>query len=217
MKKLRLIWTIPVLLLLLVPLPVYADEGCDGDCDMEVNIGVSGNSEVDVFTGPNSEVGVYPGENNDVYINGQDINEPTVIVKNINKSSVNYSTYYSSRLSKLEYWRTETTDVIQMTMDGLAKLIMVSEDKNGELEILSQRLDTLLSEISEHDGDVIALQTVILTFNAEKDAEIANLKSQIELLGQKNSSQNIYLLWLLIGLVGGLAILGGLLYYRTRR
>ena len=216
MKKLRLIWAIPVLCLLLVPLPVYADEGCDGDCDMKVDIEVSGDSEVNVSTGSNSEVGVFPGENNNVYINGQDINQPTVIIQKRNVGT-NYNTSYGVRFSKLESWRYETIEALQMTMDGLAKLIMISEGKNGELEILSQRLESLWSGLINQEEGLVSLYAEMNALDAEKDAEISNLKFQIELLKWENDNQGAYLLWLLIGLIAGLSIFGGLLYHRTKR
>jgi len=215
-KKLRILWAIPVLLLLLIPLPVYADEGCDGDCDMEVNIGVSGNSEVNVSTGANSEVGVFPGENNNVYINGQDINEPTVIHTTHTQRSQSYSMIYSQRLSKLEGWRTETIAALQITMDGLAKLIMISEGKNGELEALNQRLEGILLEATSQEGELASLQTEIAALDAEKDTEISDLKYQIELLKWQAEQDKQVSMWLIIGLIAGLSVVGGLMIHRTR-
>lgn len=219
MKKLRFIWTIPILLLFLIPLPVYADDGCgdagcEDGCDMEVNIDVSGNSEVNVNTGDNSEVEVNTGACNDVYINGQDINEPTVI----HHQRTSYNAYYSSRLSKLEYWRVETIEALQITMDGLAKMIVVSEGKNGELDTLNQRLEGLLMDITSQDEGLSSLRAEVIALDAGKDAEISSLKFQIELLKWENDNQERYLLLLFISLITGFAITGGLLqYYRRGR
>ena len=206
------------MLLLIIGSPVYADDpcecsGCDGDCGMEVNIGVSDNSEVNVNTGDNSEVELNTGACNDVFINGQDINQPTVI----HHQASNYKMIYSQRISKLEYWRSETIGTVNLVADGLAKLI--SEYEAGKVS--EEELNSKLLELENNIGLVqLSIDALADDYEYNKEADqsvIDGLQFQVEYLRWLVDKNNSTLTWWILGLSAGLAIVGGLMIYRTRR
>ena len=206
MKKLLLCLIAPMLLLI-IGSPVYADDS------MEVNIGVSGNSDVTVNTGDDSEVEVNTGANNDVFINGQDINQPTVI----HHQASNYKMIYSQRISKLEYWRSETIGTVNLVADGLAKLI--SEYEAGKVS--EEELNSKLLELENNIGLVqLSIDALADDYEYNKEADqsvIDGLQFQVEYLRWLVDKNNSTLTWWILGLSAGLAIVGGLMIYRTRR
>ena len=206
MKKLLLCLIAPMLLLT-IGSPVYADD------PMEVNIGVSGNSDVTVNTGDSSEVEVNTGANNDVFINGQDINQPTVI----HHQASNYKMIYSQRISKLEYWRSETIGTVNLVADGLAKLI--SEYEAGKVS--EEELNSKLLELENNIGLVqLSIDALADDYEYNKEADqsvIDGLQFQVEYLRWLVDKNNSTLTWWILGLSAGLAIVGGLMIYRTRR
>jgi len=209
MRNMKWLCAIP-LLALLFALPAYAE---DNGMDVEVNI--SGGSDVEVNTGDNSEVEVNTGANNNVYINGQDINEPTVIKKTIKQG---YSgALLSQRIARLEYWRNETVPTINLLSDGIAKLI--AEYENGKItdEEFDNRLVELEAMLVSYESKLAELDS---SFNSEKEANSAvmnGLQFQIDLLNWQVTQDKQALTWLIIILSAGLAIVGGLMMYRTRR
>ena len=210
MRYLKWLCAVP-LLALLFALPAYAE---DGGMDVEVNI--SGGSDVEVNTGNNSEVDVNTGANNNVYINGQDINEPTVIHKTSVKRSISYSSYYSQRLARLEHWRSETIPAVNLLSDGIARLI--TEYESGK--ITDAEFDSKLVELEEmlatYEDKLAELDS---SFESEKEANNAvmdGLQAQVELLNQQAEQNKRTSTWAIIGLAAGLAVVGGLMIYRTR-
>jgi len=206
MKKLLLCLIAPMLLLT-IGSPVYADD------PMEVNIGVSGNSDVTVNTGDSSEVEVNTGANNDVFINGQDINQPTVI----HHQASNYKMIYSQRISKLEYWRSETIGTVNLVADGLAKLISEYESGKVSEEELNSKLLELESGISSIQLSVDALS---IEYAQDKEASqdaIEDLQFKIDFLKWLIDQDNQTHVWWILGLSAGLSVVGGLMIYRTRR
>lgn len=220
----RKIWLILlVLMLALVPTAAFAnDGGCEDGCDMEVDIDVSGNSEVNVNTGNNSEVEVNTGANNDVYINGQDINEPTVIHRGTTKTvKLPIGINTRQRISKLEWWKKETTGVLQLTMDGLAKLIVQVEDRGSDLPKLRDKLTTSLSIIRERQEVLSeadnAIKEELLSLNTESELKIDALSIEVDNLKQQLGDNFTSTLWITIGLAAALSCLGALLFRYSRR
>ena len=231
MKRFSILLTMLLLSgLLFSASPVLAGEGdgCEGDCgedvgrpdggcDMEVNIGVSGNSEVTIATGDNSKVEVLPGPCNDIFINGQNINEPTVI----HTQTSNYNASYSRRLSILEYWRKEANGTVQLVADGLSQLIMEYESgeiDSAEMERHITELETIVASLNRDiallDGftnDSLSSQRIeYLAMIDSLKIEVYNLKWAVE-------KQRTDTIWWIIGLLAGISILGGVLYQRTRK
>lgn len=199
------------------------DSGCvDGDCDMEVEVNVSGNSEVEVNTGNNSEVEVNTGDCNDVYLNGKDINDPVAIYHTTN---VGYSgALLSQRISKLDYWKQDAQVTIQIVADGLAKLIMeyesgeiTTEEMQEQLTVLEQSIGSLEGRyailLANQDGfynDLVAQQAEYLSLINALTAQVNYLKALV-------AYHQTSIIWWIIGLAVAVSILGGLLYKRTKR
>ena len=217
MKKLYFTLAIVPILSLCICSPAFAGDGDEG---MEVNIGISGDSEVTVNTGDDSEVGVNTGANNNVYLNGQDINEPTVI-NHYQSVGTNYNMSYSRRLTKLEYWESNTQGTVQIIADGLAKLIIDYEQGKIDPAELDAQLTALETTISTLDAKSGLLKTDINTELSSQRTEylamIDNLNAQVDYLKQVNEWQRVTVTWWIIGLVAGMAIIGGLLYKRTHK
>ena len=197
------------LLTLLFALPAYAEEG------MDVEVNISGGSDVEVNTGDNSEVEVNTGTNNNVYINGQDINEPTVIKKTIKQGYA--GALLSQRIARLEYWRNETVPAVNLLSDGIAKLIAEYESGKIADEEFDNRLVELEAMLVSYESKLAELDS---SFNSEKEANNAvmdGLQFQIEMLNWQAKQDKQTSTWLIIILSAGLAIVGGLMMYRTRR
>jgi SMC interacting uncharacterized protein involved in chromosome segregation len=209
MRNMKWLCAIP-LLTLLFALPAYAE---DNGMDVEVNI--SGGSDVEVNTGDNSEVDVNTGANNNVYINGQDINQPTVIKKTIKQGYA--GALLSQRIAKLEYWRSETLPVVNLLSDGIAKLITEYESGQVTDEEFDSKLIELEAMLASYESKLAELDS---NFNSEKEANSAvmnGLQFQIDLLNWQVKQDKQTSTWLIIILSAGLAIVGGLMMYRTRR
>lgn len=199
-----LLLAIPIMLLFATT-PVYAGDG------MDVEVNISGGSDVEVNTGDNSNVDVNTGANNNVYINGQDINEPTVIKKTIERTS--YNRYYSERLSKLEYWQREMSPTFSLFGDGLAKLI--AEFEEGKLT--QEELDGKLTELELMMTDAIArIEEDVEADRVSNQIMAESLQFRLSYLEWQVAENSRITIWWIIGLIAGIAVLGGLLWYRTR-
>jgi len=208
MRNMKWLCAIP-LLTLLFALPAYAEDG------MDVEVNISGGSDVEVNTGDNSEVEVNTGTNNNVYINGQDINEPTVIKKTIKQGYA--GALLSQRIARLEYWRNETVPAVNLLSDGIAKLIAEYESGKIADEEFDNRLVELEAMLVSYESKLAELDS---SFNSEKEANSAvmnGLQFQIDLLNWQVKQDKQTSTWLIIILSAGLAIVGGLMVYRTRR
>jgi len=214
MKRLWVLGLLVIPVMVLTSLPAYAgdgcgESGCDGDCGMDVDIGVSGNSDVTVNTGENSEVDVNPGPCNDVFINGQDINEPTVIHTSHTKRSQSYSLIYSQRLSKLEYWRREVKDQFSILSDATAKLISGYENGNGDLEETKQRVKEISSSLESLKEEITSTRGDLSSDINDLDLLVAELEGQIgSLQGDLRQNRNYHLLTFgcIVGLVAATAV-----------
>ena len=188
----------------MTPQPCYAGEGCEDGCDMEVDITVSGDSEVAVSTGEHSEVEVLPGPYNNVYINGQDINEPTVI--NHYKKQTNYNMGYSRRITALENWEHQFKEGLQIVADGLAQLIIKDNYDQEDVDTLQLQQDLLKSELTTLQIEMYDRTDDVSAF---VDVKVFELSSRTDgLQTQINELQNELLWYRKVGLwCGGIGIL----------
>ena len=130
-KRCSLVLVVSLLATMLLGVyPVSADEG------MDVDITIVGNdSDVDVDV---------VGDNPNININGQNINEPTVI--RMEDSGADRWARRQLRKSVLP-WMEETQNRLSLTMDGLAKLIVVTDSRTGEVD---EELSQLATETREN-------------------------------------------------------------------
>ena len=154
MKWLRIIFAAFLLvgMLLGVSSVAYADPG-DEDPGIEVDIVVVGDNPkvgVDV-TGQNSEVTVNT-TGTEVWINGQNLNEPTAVYNSSSNSSA--SSMGVRRLVKdvMFPYMSETWARLNLTADGLAKVILLAQYNESELE-------TQISLADTHDNRLTSLES----------------------------------------------------------
>lgn len=177
MKWIRLL--LPVILVVSILLSagvVYAD---DEESGLDVDITVIGNDadvEVDLYGDDNTANVTFHSENPTVLINGQDINEPTVIVRSSGPSKGWIMKRIDQAVSSLYDWANETGQVLTMTMDGLAKVILTVEDQDSQLDVASNdaselrtRLETQAAQLDNHESRLSGLDAQVEALIA-KDA-----------------------------------------------
>ena len=169
MKWLRIILPIFLIMgMLLCPIVAYADDGDEEEDGLNVDITVVGdNSEVgvDLYGDDNTADVNFHSENPTVYINGQNINEPTVIHEGGGVGGGWVKSKINQALAPVQSWAEETAARLGLTMDGLAKVILLAQDNESELEASfsqlgghSERLTTLESETASLGEQVDALE-----------------------------------------------------------
>ena len=148
MKWLRII--LPILLivgmLLCINSVAYAaDPPDDGGLDVDIVI-VGDDADV--------ELGI-DGDNPDVYLNGQNINEPTVIrhtsTRTVDKNA-------RQLISELDALLGEYGGGLNLTANGLAKVIIQVQGQDSALSAMSQDLDEYTARLDDlADGQVAGL------------------------------------------------------------
>ena len=157
MKWLRILLPIFLILgMLLCISPVaHADDG-DDDGGLNVDITVTGdNPDVNVdVPGQDAKVTVNTG-GTEVYLNGQNINEPTVIhstsIRTLDKTA-------RQLISELDALLGEYGAGLNLTANGLAKLIILVQGQDSALSDMSQDLDEYTARLDDvADGQVAGL------------------------------------------------------------
>lgn len=155
-KWLRIILPIFLIMgmLLCINSVAYADPG-DEDSDLKVDITVSGDNAdvgVDLHGDDNTASVTFYSENPTVLINGQAINKPTVIhhTRTIDKRARQQLTILNTNLE-------QTAAMLNVTMDGLAKVIIKVQDQDSFNTYVLQGLDEHTMRLDEIDGEISSL------------------------------------------------------------
>jgi hypothetical protein len=140
----------------------YADDPPDGD-GIEVDITVVGDNpkvNADVL-GDNSQVTVNT-TGTEVWINGQNLNEPTAVY---NSTYAEASPMGVKRLIKsvMAPLMEETWANLNLTMDGLAKVIQLAQSNESGLE-------TQISLVNTHDDELTNLESETASLGERVDA-----------------------------------------------
>lgn len=135
MKWLRIILPIflSVGLILCIGSVAYAaDPGLDVDIDI---VGDDADVGVDIY-----------GDNAEVWINGQNLNEPTAVYNIQGGSSGFDGSWVNQRildsLAPFQSWAEEQNAGLDLTMDGLAKLILLVQEHSSEISTLGESFDS---------------------------------------------------------------------------
>lgn len=145
MKWLRIILPIffSVGLILCISSVAYAADPLDVDIvvvgdDPDVGVGIHGDD-------PDVGVDIY-GDNAEVWINGQNLNEPTAVYNIQGGSSGFAGSWVNQRildsLAPLESWLESQAAVLDLTMDGLAKLILLVQEHGSEIGTLGESFNS---------------------------------------------------------------------------
>ena len=137
MKWLRIILPIffSVGLILCIGSVAYADPGVDVDI---------------VIVGDDPDVGVdIYGDNAEVWINGQSLNEPTAVY-NIQGGNSGFDSGWgawvnrriSDSLAPLQFWAEGQTAGLNLTAEGLAKLILLVQEHSSEISTLGESFNS---------------------------------------------------------------------------
>lgn len=137
MKWLRIILPIffSVGLILCIGSVAYADPGLDVDIDI---VGDDADVGVDIY-----------GDNAEVWINGQNLNEPTAVY-NIQGGSTGFDSGWgtwvnrriSDSLAPLQFWAEGQTAGLNLTAEGLAKLILLVQEHSSEISTLGESFNS---------------------------------------------------------------------------
>ena len=164
--------------MLLYVTPLYADPGDESPADppsgedppedpgLNVDIAIVGDNpdvNIDIF-GEDAEVTVNT-TGTDIYLNGQNINEPTVIHEGGGVSGGWVKSKINQIVEPLYSFAGEAQAKISLFADGLAKVILLAQGNESELEASfsqlgdhSERLTTLESETASLGEQVDALE-----------------------------------------------------------
>ena len=137
MKWLRIILPIflSVGMILCIGSVAYAADPPDPGLDVDI-----------VVVGDNPDVGVdIYGDNAEVWINGQNLNNPTAVYNVIGGGGFDngwVNQRISDSLAPLESWAEGQAAELNLTMDGLAKLILLVQEHSSEIGTLAESLDS---------------------------------------------------------------------------
>lgn len=170
MKWLRIILPIFFLvgMLLGVSSVAYADDPPDGDPGIEVDITVMGDNpdvNVDVL-GEDSEVTVNT-TGTEVWINGQNLNDPTAVYNIQGGGSAVDGGWVKKKIGQavgpLYSWIEESGAKLGLAIDGLAKVILLAQNNESELETQTSLVDT-------HDNRLTSLESESVNLGEQVDA-----------------------------------------------
>ena len=164
MKWFRLM--LPIFLIvgmLLCPIVAYADDGEESGLDVDITV-VGDNPDVTVdVLGENAEVTVNT-TGTEVWINDQNLNEPTVIYQGGGGVS---GSWVKSKINQivepLYSFAGEAQAKISLVADGLAKVILLAQDNESELETQTSLVDT-------HDNRLTSLESETANLGERVDA-----------------------------------------------
>jgi len=145
-------------MLLCINSVAYADDPPDDDSNLKVDITVVGdNADVNVdVPGQDSKVTVNTG-GTEIYLNGQNINEPTVI----NRTTTSIRTIDKTArqlVNELDLLLKEYGSALNLTANGLAKVIIQVQGQESTLNDMSQILDENTARLDDLvDGQVAGL------------------------------------------------------------
>jgi len=137
MKWLRIILPIfPLVgMLFCISSVAYAADPPDPGLDVDI-----------VVVGDNPDVGVdIYGDNAEVWINGQNLNNPTAVYNVIGGGGFDsgwVNRRISDSLAPLESWAEFQTAGLDLTMDGLAKVILLVQEHSSEIGVLAESFDS---------------------------------------------------------------------------
>jgi len=168
---------LPILLLVALLVPATAVLAEEGGLDVDI-----------VVIGDDADVGVdIHGDDAEVWINGQNLAEPTVIriVDRRGASKKWVSKQLDQVIGPLYSWVDTLLPQVALTVDGLAKVIILAQSTESELEILAsysreygEILDWHSGRLDNQDNSLADLRTEI----RELDAKISLLSSQNRLM-----------------------------------
>lgn len=163
---------------------VYADDGDEGGMNVDVAV-VGDNSKVGLtvegnntntgvaLIGEDTYLGVNANGNHQVYLNGRDVTKPIIIEDRT--PTVIVDKWSEWRIKEVIFpWMERTAGALDMTMEGLSKLILLATDSHtGNIALSYQIADT--------SGNVKAINTDIGTVNTRLegiDAGVLSLNNQ---------------------------------------
>jgi len=210
-----------IVTLLGVSSPVHADDE-DGDSGLDVDIVVVGDDadvDVDLYGNDNTANVNFHSENPSVYINGQNINEPTVIVRSSGPSKGWIMKRIDQAVSSLYDWAGETGQVLSLTMDGLAKVILTVEEQDSQLSEASSDTDELragleaqIARLDNHENRLYGLDAQVEAHVAEDAILQAYVKDYANYLRADYDRKLMAIVAtfsaVVVGLAIGLVILG---------
>jgi hypothetical protein len=193
--------------ILLFAAPVYADDGEDPGINADI-----------VVAGDNPDVGVdILGDNADVWINGKSLSDiigSFTSLYTVQGGSVGVNGGWvqqkiSEALAPLQSWAESQTAGLDLTMEGLAKVIQMLQEHSSQITNLAESLDS--------QGHVASLR------ESASVQRMSNLESQqAQFAAKLNDLEDSYNMKLItiIGafslVVIGLAIVSALLWRRSR-
>jgi uncharacterized protein YciI len=138
---------------------------------LNVNVTVVGNNSevgVDLYGDDNTANVEFHSENPTVYINGQNLNEPIAVynIQNYGGGGVDgdwVKQKISQALAPIQSWAEETAARLGLTMDGLAKVILLAQDNEAEL-------DTQISLLDTHEDRLTTLESETASLGERVDA-----------------------------------------------
>jgi len=208
--------------------------GGDDPPGLDVDIGIVGdNPDVDIgIEGNNAEVNVgVSGDNSEVYINGQNLNEPTVIHQAtvINQEGGGVDSSWVKKkinevLNPIYLWMEESGAKLGLTMDGLAKMILLIGEPNPPSTI-ADTLNDHTSRLNNSDAEILRLKDgqeslfvwseeftqwveIEQTSNRERDVELENYIKAVE---QNHNRELLETQRFFFLIIGGVTILFGVL------
>ena len=137
MKWFRIIFAafLLVAMLLGVSSVAYADPGDDPGLDVDIVV---------VGDNPNVDMGIY-GDNPQVWINGHNLNDPFVVYNALGAGAD--MVWVNQRIDEelasfLQSWISEYGDTVDLTVEGLARVISLVQEHSSEIRNLEASLDS---------------------------------------------------------------------------
>lgn len=224
---------LPILLLvalLMSATAILADEGGESNNDedsegggLDVGIVIVGDEpDVDIaIVGDDPDIALdVGGDNPAIYLDGRDINQPIVIrIKSSSGiSKTKLRDYVKQALAPVHIFIDEAAYRIDLTSEGLAKLITVVETTNSSnatsLEEIQGELDELEKVLEREKTSRECNLEVVRT---DMQYQISSLRYQVDYLEYQ---QTVWLIWLSVSCaiaVFGLALALGLLLRKVNR
>jgi len=200
-------------------------QGSDDDGGLNVDITVVGDdADVDIAViGDNSDVTVNT-TGTDVWVNGRNLNEPTVIHQGNNGASKGWiRKRINEAVGSLYTWAGETGQVLSMTMDGLAKVILTVEDQDSRLgdtsadiEELYAGLESQMTRLSDHEDRLASLDAQVEALEAQDAITQAYVKDYANYLQVEYDRKLTIMSGVFLLAVVGLAVGFGVSIHRLR-
>ncbi len=131
MKWLRIISAafLVVGILLCISSVAYAADPPDPGLDVDIAV---------VGDNPKVDMGIY-GNNPQVWINGHNLNDPFAVYNVLAGADTGW---VNQRIAPLESWISEYGDTVDLTVEGLARVILLVQEHSSEISTLAELLDS---------------------------------------------------------------------------